>query len=106
MFGDVSKFAQADYFAAHPSGSLILPDAAYEIELFVCLRQTPTTRRLLWSATPPTLPPCLTRCRLGCAAAGAGCGLAGQADRPVHLRRAETNGRVVLLGPAAPGNFG
>ena len=23
-FGDVSKFAQADYFAAHPSGSLIL----------------------------------------------------------------------------------
>ena len=29
MFGDVSKFVQADYFAAHPSGSLILPDAAW-----------------------------------------------------------------------------
>ncbi|WP_455500816.1 class B sortase [Gemmiger sp.] len=37
MFGDVSKFADADFFAAHPAGTLSLPDAAYTIELFACV---------------------------------------------------------------------
>ena len=36
MFGDVARFAEADYFAAHPAGSISLPDAAYTIELFAC----------------------------------------------------------------------
>ena len=37
MFGDVARFAEADYFAAHPAGSISLPDAAYTIELFACV---------------------------------------------------------------------
>ena len=37
MFGDVAAFAQADFFAAHTSGSVSLPDAAYTVELFACL---------------------------------------------------------------------
>ena len=37
MFGDVARFAEADFFAAHPAGSISLPDAAYTIELFACV---------------------------------------------------------------------
>ena len=37
MFGDVAAFAQADFFAAHTTGSVSLPDAAYTVELFACL---------------------------------------------------------------------
>lgn len=38
MFGDVAEFTDAEYFDAHPGGSLVLEDAVYEIELFACLR--------------------------------------------------------------------
>ena len=43
MFGDVARFAEADYFAAHPAGSISLPDAAYTIELFACVVTDATT---------------------------------------------------------------
>ena len=37
MFGDVSKFADAAYFDAHPDASVVVPGAAYTLELFACL---------------------------------------------------------------------
>lgn len=37
MFGDVVEFVNTDYFEAHPTGTLYLPNATYSIELFACL---------------------------------------------------------------------
>ena len=37
MFGDVVEFVNADYFEAHPTGTLYLPDATYGIEFFACV---------------------------------------------------------------------
>lgn len=38
MFSDVTRFAEAEFFAAHPEGSFSLPDGAYKIEVFACLQ--------------------------------------------------------------------
>lgn len=38
MFGDVVEFANTDYFEAHPTGTLYLPDATYSIEIFACVQ--------------------------------------------------------------------
>lgn len=38
MFSDVTRFAEAGFFAAHPAGSFSLPDGAYKIEVFACLQ--------------------------------------------------------------------
>lgn len=38
MFGDVVEFVNGDYFNAHTSGTLYLPDATYQIELFACVQ--------------------------------------------------------------------
>ena len=37
MFGDVVEFVNTNYFEAHPTGTLYLPNATYSIELFACL---------------------------------------------------------------------
>lgn len=37
MFGDVVEFVNTDYFESHPTGTLYLPDATYNIEIFACL---------------------------------------------------------------------
>lgn len=37
MFGDLAHFLDADYFDAHRTGTLYLPDSTHEIELFACL---------------------------------------------------------------------
>lgn len=38
MFGALDQYLDRDYFDAHPSGTLITRDAAYEIELFAVCR--------------------------------------------------------------------
>lgn len=38
MFGDVVEFVNTDYFEAHPTGTLYLPDATYSIEIFACVQ--------------------------------------------------------------------
>ena len=38
MFGDVVEFVNTDYFNAHPTGTLYLPDATYAIEIFACVQ--------------------------------------------------------------------
>lgn len=38
MFGDVVEFVNGDYFNTHTSGTLYLPDATYQIELFACVQ--------------------------------------------------------------------
>ena len=38
MFGDVVEFVNEDYFQAHPTGRLYLPDATYDITLFACVQ--------------------------------------------------------------------
>ena len=37
MFGDVSTFTDAAYFDAHPDASVVVPGAAYTLELIACL---------------------------------------------------------------------
>lgn len=38
MFGDIVRFTQADYFAAHTTGTLVTGDAVYDIALFACVQ--------------------------------------------------------------------
>jgi sortase B len=38
MFGDITEFTDADYFDAHPTGWLILPDKTYSLEFFACVK--------------------------------------------------------------------
>ena len=91
MFGDVSKFVQADYFAAHPSGSLILPDAAYEIELFVCLEADAYDAEIY----------AVERYTADTAAL-----LDAVQARAVNLRWGRDERSCGAAGTAAPGNFG
>lgn len=37
MFGDVSRFVDADYFKERETGHLFLPDRTYKIRIFACL---------------------------------------------------------------------
>lgn len=104
MFGDVSKFVQADYFAAHPSGSLILPDAAYEIELFVCLEADAYDAEIYaverYTADTAALLDAVQARAVQQRALDV-----GPQDRLIALSTcagAETNGRVVLLGQLRP----
>lgn len=100
MFGDVSKFTEADFFAAHPTGSLLLPDAAYTIELFACLTADAYDQTIY---TPEQYADG-TQALLDAAQAQAVQRRALDAtpqDKLVALSTcagAETNGRVVLLG--------
>ena len=104
MFGDVSKFVQTDYFAAHPSGSLILPDAAYEIELFVCLEADAYDAEIYaverYTADTAALLDAVQARAVQQRALDV-----GSQDRLIALSTcagAETNGRVVLLGRLRP----
>ena len=104
MFGDISKFVQADYFAAHPSGSLILPDAAYEIELFVCLEADAYDAEIYaverYTADTAALLDAVQARAVQQRALDV-----GSQDRLIALSTcagAETNGRVVLLGRLRP----
>ena len=104
MFGDVARFAQADYFAAHPAGSISLPDAAYTIELFACV----VTDAYDTAVYTPERYPDDVGALLDYAAAQAvqqrDIGVTAQ-DRLVALSTcagSETNGRVVVLGRLCP----
>lgn len=104
MFGDVSKFVQADYFAAHPSGSLILPmqrmrssclsaweTDAYDAEIYAVERYTADTAALLDAVQARAVQQRALD--------------VGSQDRLIALSTcagAETNGRVVLLGRLRP----
>lgn len=37
MFGDVLEFPDPEYFESHQTGTLILPDKTFDIQLFACL---------------------------------------------------------------------
>ena len=104
MFGDVARFAEADYFAAHPAGSISLPDAAYTIELFACV----VTDAYDTAIYTPERYPDDVGALLDYAAAQAvqqrDIGATAQ-DRLVALSTcagSETNGRVVVLGRLCP----
>ena len=104
MFGDVARFAEADYFAAHPAGSISLPDAAYTIELFACV----VTDAYDTAIYTPERYPDDVGALLDYAAAQAvqqrDIGVTAQ-DRLVALSTcagSETNGRVVVLGRLCP----
>lgn len=51
MFGDVVEFVNEDYFQAHPTGRLYLPDATYDITLFACV-QTDAYDSMIYNPTP------------------------------------------------------
>lgn len=38
MFGDIVEFVRQDYFDAHTTGTLYLPDSTYHITLFACVQ--------------------------------------------------------------------
>ena len=38
MFGDLERYEDGEFFAAHSAGTLYLPDGAHELEIFACLR--------------------------------------------------------------------
>ena len=102
MFGDVSKFTDAAYFDAHPTGSLSLPGAGYSIEFFACL-EADAYDAVLYTPDAPDLQPLLDY-----AAAHAvqqrDIGVTAQ-DKLAALSTcagAETNGRIVLLGRLRP----
>lgn len=38
MFGELARFAEAEYFEEHPLGELVLPDKTYRIEFFACMQ--------------------------------------------------------------------
>ena len=104
MFGDVTRFAEADYFAAHPAGSISLPDAAYTIELFACV----VTDAYDIAIYTPERYHDDVGALLDYAAAQAvqqrDIGVTAQ-DRLVALSTcagSETNGRVVVLGRRCP----
>ena len=104
MFGDVARFAEADYFAAHPAGCISLPDAAYTIELFACV----VTDAYDTAIYTPERYPDDVGALLDYAAAQAvqqrDIGVTAQ-DRLVALSTcagSETNGRVVVLGRLCP----
>ena len=104
MFGDVARFAEADYFAAHPAGSISLPDAAYTIELFACV----VTDAYDTAIYTPERYHDDVGALLDYAAAQAvqqrDIGVTAQ-DRLVALSTcagSETNGRVVVLGRLCP----
>ena len=42
MYGDVMQFIEPEYFEAHRTGSLILPDKIRKLEIFACF-ETPTS---------------------------------------------------------------
>ena len=67
---------------------------AYDAEIYAVERYTADTAALLDAVQARAVQ------------RGAGCGLAGQADRPVHLRRGRDERPCGAAGTAAPGNFG
>ena len=53
MFGDVVEFVKQDYFDAHSTGTLYLPDATYSISIFACV-QTDAFDSLIFNPTYQT----------------------------------------------------
>ena len=95
---------QEDYFAAHPSGSLILPDAAYEIELFVCL-ETDAYDAEIYAVERYNADTAALLDAVQVRAVQQRALDVGPQDRLIALSTcagAETNGRVVLLGRLRP----
>ena len=105
MFGDISKFTDADYFAAHPAGTLSLPDAAYTIELFACLEADAYDSAVYAPETYAGGARPLLDYAKAHAVQWRNIGDMGGDDRIVALSTcagAETNGRVVVLGRLCP----
>ena len=108
MFSDVTRFAEAEFFAAHPEGSFSLPDGAYKIEVFACL-QTDAYDAAVY--TPEQY-------ETGTAALLAEIGVRALQRRDIGVTPqdkllalstcadAETNGRVVVFGRLCPINEG
>ena len=97
MFGDVARFAEADYFAAHPAGSISLPDAAYTIELFACVVTD------AYGALPRRRGGAAGLCGgAGRAAAGHRCDGAGPAGGAFDLRRERDKRAGRRAGAALP----
>ena len=104
MFGDVAAFAQADFFAAHKTGSVSLPDAAYTVELFACLCTDAYDSAVYDPARYQTGVQPLLDYLAANAVQQRDIGVTAQ-DRLVALSTcagSETNGRVVVLGRLCP----
>lgn len=108
MFGDVARFAEKDFFEAHPGGSLSLPDAAYTIRFFACVQADAYdaavyTPERYTDGVQPLLDylaaQAVQRRDIGVTAS----------DRIIALSTcagSETNGRVVVFGQLQPLNEG
>ena len=101
MFGDVVEFINEDYFSAHESGVLYLPDSTYRITLFACV-ETDAYNSVIYNITQyeeGDLSALLAYIRenavqyrdIGISSDDTVIGLSTCAE-------AETNGRVVLFG--------
>lgn len=104
MFGDVARFVDADYFAAHPTGSISLPDAAYKIELFACVEADAYDAEIYTPERYPDDVSALLDYIDAQAVQRRDIGVMAQ-DRLVALSTcagSETNGRVVVFGRLCP----
>lgn len=101
MFGDVVEFVNEEFFQAHPTGRLYLPETTYDITFFACV-QVDAYDTIIYN---PTAQPqgdtgalldyvadiAVQRREIG----------VGSSDRIIGLStcaEAQTNGRVVVLG--------
>lgn len=105
MFGDLVEFVKQDYFDAHPTGTLYLPDATYTISIFACV-QTDAFDSVIFN--PTDQPAGDVSGLLDYIQSQAVCtrdiGVTGS-DRILGLStcsEAETNGRVILFGRLTP----
>lgn len=105
MFGDVVEFVDGDYFQAHPTGTLYLPEATYHIELFACVEVDAYDRVIYHPLDQPAGDiSALLDYVDGIAVQRRPVGV-GPADRVVGLStcaEAATNGRVVIFGRLEP----
>ena len=97
MFGDVTRFTEEDYFAAHPSGVLYRPGQTWDIHFFACV-QTDAADPVLYTLRRAADRSALVKRVETLAVQQNG----GPGEAPVialsTCTDALTNGRVVLLG--------
>ncbi|MDO4328656.1 MAG: class B sortase [Lachnospiraceae bacterium] len=99
MYGDVLKFLDKDFFEAHQTGTLFLPEKTYQICLFACM-EADGYDRLIYSPGPDyplqELLDYLTESSTQYREIGVNAG-----DKIIGLSTcvdAETNGRAILFG--------
>lgn len=104
MFSDVACFTEADYFAAHESGTFTMPGAAYRLELFACLQVDAYDAAVYTPERYPTDTTALLDYIKAQAVQWRDIGVTGQ-DQLAALSTcstAQTNGRVVVFGRLSP----